>query len=62
MLQLLQLQQMGLGGRLEELREDKFVDVVGVSDEENIADIFTKCLRSAVFKHRVEQIRGYQAV
>jgi hypothetical protein len=44
---------------VEELRNDGYVEVVGVSDESNIADIFTKCLRSTVFKWRVEQIREY---
>ena len=44
---------------MEELRNDGYVEVVGVSDERNIAGTFTKCLRSTVFKWRVEQIREY---
>ena len=45
---------------IDELRNDEGVDVVGVSDENNIADIFTKCLRSSEFRWRVDQIRSYQ--
>ena len=41
---------------VEELRKDKHVEVVGVSDQNNLADIFTKCLKSAEHTARVRQI------